>query len=1647
MKKHLKSVFALLIIFACSLTNSQASKLYDVIVIDKDYILLHFQDGDALYVDDGIGIGALREYNFDDLSNNFTVTFGDPLNTSNATNPANWVIKSSADSNYGTSGQTVAAAWRKTKINGTEEVQFVGSDWTYEFTNEHFIILRLPSSMVQGASYTLEINPNTESDTEVVDFSFDFLTTKSAAVHVNTIGYSNSNSIKAADLYMWLGNSGARDYSSFVGNKVYLVNVVDEQATEVGAVSFWRNSNAEVINFDLIQSPVWNVDFTGFNTPGTYRLAVEGVGCSDEFEIKQDIYFEPFKVSTQGFYYMRIGEEANANTGNSLCVPRQPQFIPDQDPTGFKVVLTTLNPFDPEWGDNWDNPDYFASFAQPGSPENPNAIGGHSDARDWDRHLNHATIIWDLLLPYILTDGTLSDDDLGIAESGNGIPDILDEARNEVDFFLSIRDQDGGYSWGLSNPQGGIGSNSIIYQAGSNAFSAWTNAVNCAIMAQAFRIQGNTTLENFYRDEAITAYNFANNAADPMLDNVWNFGLAYLKGRDLKMTAAAYLYNLTGNSTYEQVVNAESVVQGNSNQDVIGLEQYDQLWGSVGYLVANRPYNGRSITYSNVYNNMKSSIISNAQQKEVSEIGIRASRRATYRPYSFYQTVHHVYRTLVAHAISTDTQEKAEFLDALTLEADWGLGRNPLNIIQMTTSSTILQLNKGVENIYTTGSDDGAPGVHPGHTPYAELRDFPGSSTGSKASVLLSSCFPSSSDWPAAELFFSTQHIFAHSEFTPQQTMRGKQALYSYLYALSGGQTPAPSSRKLTVENGSGTGFYPAGSSQSIAADSPPPGHEFQAWIGNSIYVDDYYIADPTNPNTTVSIPEGNIQIKATYRKIPPPRYTLNVGNGTVNGVSTVTGDFEAGERILVMANNPNPGSRFDQWQGAVNTIVYPSSAAINSAAIEIIMPANNISLTASYVNGTPNYPNCGVLQNPGFEDALFVWGASSNTTLSKDARSGNWSARGLGNQVGAIFFNDIDVTGNNSFEFRIWVKSEGDTNGSSIGIDYFDANGNEVDEDFVNINTPDWEEKIISGTIPSNVTRISIWTWVAQGNILYDDACLTLDGNTSTNFSLTVNANNGSVALNPPGGSYPDGTVVTLTAVPNGGFTFDSWSGDLTGNTNPIQLTMDGNKTVNANFIPDGNSSSNDFIIRAKGDTGEETMELRVNDAVVATWILSTTFDNYTYSGYSGTNNIKVAQVNDGLSSNGVDKNMIVDYIEVGGTVYNTSTSAQLGGGCGDLNTEYLWCNAYFDFGPINGGSSTQTYTLNISATNGNVSPNPAGSTYAAGTVVTLTPIPDNGFEFDSWSGDLIGNANPIQITMDGNKNVTANFVSAPTYTLNISATNGSVTLNPTGGIYLEGTIVTLIPSADTGFEFDSWSGDLSGNANPTQVTMDGNKNIAANFIPQPSGGTDLIIRAKGDTGEETMELRINDATVASWAVNSTNWAEYTYSDYAGTNNIKVVHTNDGLSSQGVDKNIQVDYIQAGNTVYETNTTATLEGGCGDLNSEYLWCNNALFNYGAISDGVSSLIATGNFRANNSFLNWRIFPNPLVQNNLTLYLEKIAGPTTIEIFDLKGRKVYQDRLNSEYITIIPNLNAGTYKIFLKNQTQIWTETLIVTNN
>ena len=783
-----KKIWGMVALGALVASSAWATKLAEVKVIDKDYIQVHFLDGEVIHKDNGQGTTAFTQNHYD--TQDSTYTYGTALNTTNATTLGTWTFKSTTDASYGTTGASPLAVYRKAKLNGMAEKAWSGSDYAYQYTTEHYLYLKLPTSLQQGQTYTLAINANTGTDVTSADFTFDINQVRSEAVHVNLVGYSPDLASKAADLYMWLGDGGARDYSTFVGNHIYLYNVNTQVRTDVGLVSFWKASGTEAQNYNMTQSSVWNVDFPTVTDTGTFRLVVDGVGASQDFRIAKEIYKEPFQVSLKGFFYMRIGQD----TTGFHPTPRIPKYVPGVSPATTKVYITTAQPYDAtSWnaikanGDPWDNTTTWANYKKSGNPTNANAIGGHADAADWDRHLGHVAEIYDLLLPYILTGGAIDDDNTGIAESGNGVPDVIDEAKYEVDFWLHLRDGQG-YSHGVNNPTAG----NVFYQAGTTAVAAWANA---AMLADAYRIAGKTALSNEYRDSAIAAYTYASGLADQQLDSVQDVGESKMQGRDFKMTAAAYLFNLTGTATYEQAVLAESVCASSATLTLDNNVGYNQVFATAGYLMSPRTQG-----YPTLVSNMKACVISTAKTRHVNSAAARPSRRSSDNNTGYYQGIETLDQAILAHAVATAPADISDLRKALELEADWSLGRNPLNIIQMTTASTSLAAKRSIVDMYTWGRNDGTPGMQPGHTPYLNTDDWYCGMIMGCPSWMTGKNYPAWNTWPKAEAYFPTRYVYAHSEFTPQQTMRGKQSLYGYLYAL--GRKEAGTAPTVSMQKG-----------------------------------------------------------------------------------------------------------------------------------------------------------------------------------------------------------------------------------------------------------------------------------------------------------------------------------------------------------------------------------------------------------------------------------------------------------------------------------------------------------------------------------------------------------------------------------------------------------------------------------------------------------------------------------------------------------------------------------------------------------------------------------------------------------------------------------------------------------------------------
>jgi hypothetical protein len=146
-----------------------------------------------------------------------------------------------------------------------------------------------------------------------------------------------------------------------------------------------------------------------------------------------------------------------------------------------------------------------------------------------------------------------------------------------------------------------------------------------------------------------------------------------------------------------------------------------------------------------------------------------------------------------------------------------------------------------------------------------------------------------------------------------------------------------------------------------------------------------------------------------------------------------------------------------------------------------------------------------------------------------------------------------------------------------------------------------------------------------------------------------------------------------------------------------------------------------------------------------------------------------------------------------------------------------------------------------------GSISANPlpncnGGTQYTHGTVVELTASPNAGYAFTNWSGDASGATNPVSVTMDAARSVTANFGLGAYYALSVSKTgtgSGTVTSNPAGiacgatcsYAFAEDTVVTLTAMPATGSTFAGWSGAGCTGAGVCTVTMDAARSVTASF------------------------------------------------------------------------------------------------------------------------------------------------------------------------------------------------------------------------
>lgn len=145
-----------------------------------------------------------------------------------------------------------------------------------------------------------------------------------------------------------------------------------------------------------------------------------------------------------------------------------------------------------------------------------------------------------------------------------------------------------------------------------------------------------------------------------------------------------------------------------------------------------------------------------------------------------------------------------------------------------------------------------------------------------------------------------------------------------------------------------------------------------------------------------------------------------------------------------------------------------------------------------------------------------------------------------------------------------------------------------------------------------------------------------------------------------------------------------------------------------------------------------------------------------------------------------------------------------------------------------------------------GTVTLDPPGGSYSLGTAVTLTATAGAGYNFAGWSGDLAGTTNPMSITMNADKSVTATFVAVASYALTPSAGSGGTITPDVPQTVLKGESRTFTIAPSAGYRIADVAVDGVSQGTVTSYTFSNvtsNHTISARF-EQASNQTVLVLQ-----------------------------------------------------------------------------------------------------------------------------------------------------------------------------------------------------------
>ena len=328
--------------------------------------------------------------------------------------PGTFTITSKDDAGFAGGVKPTAVGRHSKEVYRSNIGQFPSN-----FIYEHHFYLTLPRPLKSGKSYAIQVAQIAAPMKSEAVLSYDDRKTITPVIKINQFVYFPVSGERYAYLGWWCGDRGKVDYGRY---KTF--QVIDDRT---GKSVFKGGVTARGLTHGNSGESVYQLDFSAFNGPGSYHIYVPGLGRSDGFDIGGDRVREIYYHTMRSFFHQRCGQEFKEPWTRF----KKPACHIECWESGFLVENNRYTP-------------------KPGERKRA-FIGGYHDAADFDTFTYHLPATSQSLFVYEMFPDVFKDRDLNIPESGNGIPDVLDEARWAVFFWRDNQRPDGSVPLGRGN--------------------------------------------------------------------------------------------------------------------------------------------------------------------------------------------------------------------------------------------------------------------------------------------------------------------------------------------------------------------------------------------------------------------------------------------------------------------------------------------------------------------------------------------------------------------------------------------------------------------------------------------------------------------------------------------------------------------------------------------------------------------------------------------------------------------------------------------------------------------------------------------------------------------------------------------------------------------------------------------------------------------------------------------------------------------------------------------------------------------------------------------------------------------------------------------------------------------------------------------